>query len=211
MIKKACRLLLLAVVLAPLPVFGQPEAIEVDFVNGVYTNLDGAIQPVERGGLTIHVQSPEHRLVVHRNRLWLSANGDGSLDATFEVEFEGEGHIIARLETGGVSNSFEDQVTAPRQTVSVSGKARLQRIEEGYLMTVVEAPPSVDLEIRSDLAGRLVSLCRAVEALIPVSCGGIDTALSVVTAPLPQAGEQFVVAHENLTADERAYFDRFAR
>lgn len=187
------------------------EEIELDFLNGVYTDLDRDIQPVERGAMTLYISSPKHRLAVHRNLLRLSANGDGTLDATVEVEFEGEGHLVVEIETGRLRRKIEDDVTAPRQTVSVSGKARLERVDGGYLMTVADGPPSVDIVIRSDLAGSLVALCRTFARLplIPVNCDGIETALSVVTAPLPKPGEQFLVPAENLTEDERAYFDRF--
>ena len=69
-------------------------------------------------------------------------------------------------------------------------------------MTVEEAQPTVDLVIQSDMAGRLVALCRVFERLplIPVDCAGIEAALSVVTVPLPAA---------RLTEDEKAFFDRF--
>lgn len=189
----------------------EADEIEIDFMNAVYTDLDSGIQPVQRGTLTIHISSPRHELIVHGNRLSLSSNGDGTLDATLSVDFEGEGDLVAELESHGMRNKFDDQVAAPRQTVTVSGIARLEHAEDGYLMTVVEAPPSVDLEIRSDMAGDLVGLCKVFEKipLIPVDCTGIETALTVVTAPLPGPGEQFVVPADQLTRDEKAYFDRF--
>jgi hypothetical protein len=185
--------------------------IELGFVNGVWADLDSGFQPVRRGGLTIRVASPEHRVTVHRNRLTLSRDGDGPVDASLEVEFQGEGQIVADLVSAGLENRIEDRVTAPRQSVAAWAKVRFERDEGGYLMTVVEAQPKVDLEIRSDLAGRLVAFCRVFEKLplIPVDCAGIETALSVVTVPLPGPGEQFLIPGERLTAGEKAFFDRF--
>ena len=211
MLGKALPLtVLLALVLSPRTAAGE-DGIEIDFLNGVYTDLGRDIQPVERGAMTLYITSPEHRLTVHGNRLLLSANDDGTVGATVEVEFEGEGHLVVEVRTGGVGNEFEDNVAAPRQTVSVSGTARLERTGEGYLMTVVDGQESVELEIRSDLATRLVLLCRTFERLplIRVNCAGIENALAVVTVPLPEPGEQFLVPAEKLTEDERAYFDSF--
>ncbi len=193
---------------------GAPAGeIEVGFLNGVYTDLDSGIAPVRRGALTLHLSSPRHRLTVHGNRLRLAAGVDGAVDAAFEVDFEGEGEIVVELESGGMRNRFEDRVSAPRQTVTVTGTALFERIAGGYLMTVADAQPTVDLEIESDMAGRLVALCKTFEKLplIRVDCSGIETALSVVTVPLPRPGERFVVPAERLTDDEKAFFERYVR
>ena len=191
---------------------GDVAETDIDFMNGVYTDLNQNIQPVERGGMVIHITSPEHRLTVHGNRLELRRNADGTIDATLEVDFEGEGRIIAELVSGAMKNKFEDRVAAPRQTVSVSGRARLESVEGGYLMTVVDGPPSVELQIQSDLASNLLGLCKTFEKLplLPINCAGLETALSVVSAPLPEPGEEFLVPAVLLTDDEKAFFDRFA-
>ena len=68
----------------------EANEIEIDFMNGVYTDLDSNIQPVQRGALTIHISSPEHQLTVHGNRLRLGANDDGTVHATLEVDFLGQ-------------------------------------------------------------------------------------------------------------------------
>lgn len=197
----------------PLGKIQDDGEIEIDFMNAVYTDLDSGIQPVKRGTLTIYISSPRHQLTVHGNRLRLTDNGDGTVNATLSVDFEGDGDLVAELESHGMRNQFDDRVIAPRQIVTVSGTARLEHDDAGgYLMTVVEAPPSVGLEIRSNMAGDLVGLCKLFEKipLIAVDCTGIESALSVVTAPLPGPGEQFAVPAERLTDDEKAYFDRFA-
>lgn len=201
---------ILLILAAPLAA-GERGEIELSFVNGDWRNLDAGIQPVRRGALTIHVSSPDHRVTVHRNHLTLTRDGDGPVDAVLEVEFDGEGKILADLESGGLSNRFEDQVAAPRQTVTTRAKVRFARTEGGYLMTVVEAEPSVELEIESDLAGRLVGLCQVFEnlPLVPVDCGGVETALSVVTVPMPRPGEEFLLPAAFMNQAEKAFFDRF--
>lgn len=203
---------LAALLLAAGALAEEPAEIEVGFLNGVYANLDSGIAPVRRGALTLHLSSPSHRLTVHGNRLRLATDGGGALDADLEVDFEGEGDIVVVLESGGLKNRIDDHVSAPRQSVTVTGKALLERVAGGYLMTVVDAQPTVDLEIESAMAGRLVGLCKAFEKLplIPVDCSGIETALSVVTVPLPQSGERFLVPAERLTDSEKAFFERFS-
>ncbi len=201
-------------VLLAAPLAAQPAAeIEIGFMNGLYTDLDQGIAPVRRGGMTIHVSSPEHRLTVHGNRLRLAGTEDDTVEALLEVDFEGEGKIVAELESGAARQRFDDQVAAPRQTVTVTGEARLEKVEDGYLMTVVGGDETVELVIHSGMGDRLVGLCRLFERLpfIPINCAGIETALSVVTVPLPRPGEQFLVPAEQLTAEEKAFFDRYSR
>lgn len=202
---------ILLVLAAPLAA-GERGEIELAFANGEWVDLATGLQPVRRGALTIRVSSPEHRITVHRNQLTLARkNGDSPVDATLEVEFEGEGRILADLEGGGLSNSFEDRVAAPRQTVTTWAKVRFERAERGYLMTIVETQPTVVLAIKSDMAGRLVSLCKVFDQipLIPVDCAGIETALSVITVPMPGPGEQFLIPTWRMNEAEKAFFDRF--
>ncbi len=192
---------------------GDAAEIEIAFANGEHRELDSDLEPVRRGAMTIHVTSPEHLLTVHSNRLRFAKNDDATLDASFEVDFEGEGEIVAVLETGKVKNRLEDRVRAPRQTVRVDGRIRLQRTEGGYLMNLLEAPPSVELKIESELAGNLLSLCQVLAKLplLPVRCDDLQAALSVVTVPLPGPDEQVFLDAGRLTEAERAFFDRFSQ
>lgn len=205
-------LALLALVCPPSRGQAQPaagEAIELRFLNGVYTDLDSDIDPVRQGPLTIRISSPRHQVTVHGNRVWLVPRPDGTLEATVEVDFEGGGDLVAEIEGGGATTPFQDTVTAPRQTVRVTGRTRMEGLAEGYLMTVEEAPPTVTLRIRSELATNLVRVCEALAGFLGLDCSGLEAALSVVTVPLPQPGEQFLVPAALLTPEERAYFDHF--
>ena len=190
---------------------GAGEEIELQFLNGAYTDLDSDLEPVREGPLVIRFSSPDHEVRVNGNRVVLTPVAADILYATLEVDFEGEGHLVADIEGLGVNSRYTDEVAAPRQTVRVAGKIRLMRVVGGYLVTVEEAPPAVNLEIRSALAQRIVKLCRTLAKIpfVRLNCSGLETSLSVVTVPLPQPGEQFLVPEEDLTEEERAFFDRF--
>ncbi len=206
-------ILVLAIGLAvfPAPVSTAADdptsGIEIDFVNGVYEDLDSNLQPIRQGSITINVSSPEHRLTVHGNRLSLEPNGDGTLAAVIEVEFEGRGHLIADVEGIG---RFEDNVEAPRQTARAAGTVGLTRAAGGYLFTVEAADPSVRLEIVSGVASQVVGACRTL-ALLPfvrLPCGGLEKSLQAVDVPMPGPGEQIQVRADLLTDEERAFLDR---
>lgn len=188
----------------------EPGAeIEIGFFNGVYEDLDSRLEPIETGGLTIRVSSPEHRLTVHANRLTLTPAAGGTLAAAIAVDFEGTGHLIADVERLG---RFEDDVEAPRQTARAAGTVRLTRSDAGYVFTVVTADPSVRLEIRSAVSRQLGGACRAV-AMIPfvsLPCDGIEAALSAINVPAPGPGARFLLPAGELSAEEKAFFDRFA-
>lgn len=189
-----------------------PEGVELQFLNGSYTDLDSDLEPVRQGPLVIRISSPNHQVRVHRNRFELTPRDDGLLDAILEVDFEGDGLLFADIEGPGISSRYTDEVAAPRQTVRVAGKIRLEQAEGGYLVTVEEAPPSVDLEIRSAMAQRIVDICRTLAQLplLRFDCTGLEASMSVATVPLPEPGEQFLVPEDRLTEAERAFFDRFA-
>ncbi len=189
---------------------GEPSTIELDTLNRVYQDLDSDLEPIRQGPIVIHVSSPEHRLEVHGNRLSLTANTDGTVDAVIEVDFEGGGQLIADVEGFG---RFVDRVEAPRQTVHVAGTVRLSRVESGYLITIVDSDPVVQLVIKSELADQIVGVCEAA-ALIPLislPCGGVATALETVSLPLPAAGSQLLLPSAEMSGEEKATFDRYIK
>ena len=204
-----------ALVTAALQGFGLaaevPSEVEVELssLNGVYEDLDSNLEPIRQGSLTIRVSSPEHRLTVHGNRLQLSTRGDGTVDAAIEVNFEGHGQLIADVDGFG---RFTDLVDAPRQTVLARGNVRLARAADGYLFTVVSADPTVQLEVKSGVAGQIVSACRAASMIpfVNLPCDGLETALGYVNVPMPPAGQQFLLPAAEMTAAEQAILDRFA-
>lgn len=213
--RRALAILVLALLLGATAVLAEGDdagEIELAFANGEHRDLDSNLAPVRQGAMTIHVSSPQHLLTVHSNHLRFARAGD-AVDASFEVDFEGEGDLVAVLEAGTIKNRLKDHVRAPRQTVRVDGRIRLQKIEGGYAVTFLEGPPNVELKIESELAGNLVSLCQVLSRipLVPVRCDGLREALSVVTVPLPGADEPVYLDAARLTETERAFFDRFSQ
>ncbi len=186
-----------------------PAVLELDYVNGVYEDLDSNLEPIRQGSLTILFSSPEHRLTVHGHQLRLTARGEGRVDAVLEVDFEGRGRLIA--DVSGIGR-FTDRVEAPRQTASARGTVRIARVEAGYLFTVVSADPVVRLEVKSGVADQILSACRAASMIpfLSLPCGGLESALALVSIPMPGPGEQFLLPAANLKADEAALLDRFA-
>lgn len=191
---------------------GEVETIELAFLNGDYTELDAHLRPVEQGPLTIHLSSPEHQLTVHRNHLTFTPDGSGAYASTVEVELEGEGKLFADVEGVGMSSRFEDDVEAPRQVLKVVGKVRLERTEGGYQVTLVEAPTASRIEIKSGVIRQIVDFCRALDGLplISLDCPAVEIALTRQEVPMPKAGEQFFLADDRMSDEERAFFDRLS-
>lgn len=206
-----CALAALAVVAASHSAAKPRKSqVELKFVNGVYQNLQADPEPIRQGPLTIKVSSPEHELTVHGNRLHLERNDDGTIDASMEVDFEGEGHLIADISGFG---RFEDNVAAARQTVQAAGVVRLESVRGGFLFTVVEAEPSVSLEIESGLARQVVGACRTASAipLLRLPCDSLDKSLTSIKVPLPEPGREIFLSSKEMTRKERAFFNRFAK
>ncbi len=184
------------------------DGIELSFLTGTYRDLASQLEPIEQSGLTVKVSSPEHRLTVHGNRFWLTPEGGGEALARIEVDLDGEGLLEARLESAGIGSDFDDQVVLPRQTLELAGRIKVERASDQLIFTVLEAPAEISLQIDSGLAGQLVGVCPLFGKLLPVDCGTLRTSLSRVDVPLPEAGEQFKLPVDRLSAAELAYFER---
>jgi len=207
------RVIVIGLVLAGLvrdPASGRSKSKEVElrYVNGVYENLGSDLEPIRQGPLTIRVSSPEHRLTIHSNRLRLERNGDGTLAAKMEVDFEGQGHLVAQVEGFG---RFTDDVEARRQTVEATGTIRLERTEGGYLFSVIEAQSDTRVDIESGVAEQIVGACRAASRLplVKLPCEGLDAALTSLRIPMPEAGREFLLPSADMTRKEKAFFNRF--
>ncbi len=188
----------------------EATVFPLSLLNGVHTNLAPELAPIQRGPVTVRIESPSHRLAVHGNQLTLRATDDGLVAAEFEVEFEGEGQLIANLEAV-VTSRLEDEVVIPRQTLRVSGLIQLRPAEDGYWITLVEMPTTVQVAIESKLLRQLVDLCEGFSGFLPVSCDGLAEEASRATIPLPDAGEEVWLPGAYLTDAERARFARFAK
>ncbi len=204
----AAGLVLAGLSWGPASARSKSKEVELRYVNGVYENLGSNLEPIRQGPLTIRISSPEHRLTIHSNRLRLERNDDGTLAATMEVDFEGQGHLIAQVEGFG---RFTDDVEAHRQTVEATGTIRLERADGGYLLTVISAQSDTRVDIESGVAEQIVGACRAASRLplVKLPCGGLDAALTSLRIPMPEAGRQFLLPSADMTRKEKAFFNRF--
>ena len=202
---------LLGLLIAASPAPPADQGIELTYLNQTYSDLEADLAPIQEGPLAIQLSSPSQQLTLHRNRLVLTANPGGAPDAWVEAEFEGEGDLVADIEGGTLTTQLRDRVVVPRQTVQKRGKVRIERDEESYLLHVLEAPPSVPVQIRSDLVGRLVGICKGMGLFAVVDCVRFERALSTVNIPIRSDGQTVLrLPHARLSAADRAYLDRFA-
>jgi len=184
-----------------------------DRVNGVHTDFEIDLAPIEVGPVTVVLSSPTHSLEVFEHELSLAPGEGGAEMATLRARYQGQAHLVADLEVAGMSSEIDDNIELPLQETEVTGLVEIVRVEDGYRVTALEAPSHVEIQVESDLAGRLGLLCRgfAVLAMGNVDCEAVDQAMSVVKVPLPEPGEEFFVASEDLTEQERGQIDKVLR
>jgi hypothetical protein len=189
------------------------QSIEIHSVNGVHRALAPGLMPIEQGPLKIILAAPEHELRVFSNRLSL-ASGPTGLSVAYEVDLEGFGHLIADIESPSGKSRLEDRVEALRQKIVVKATIELRKLESGYEIALLAADTkTIDIRIKSRLAGDILSFCKVFE-LIPIvgaiGCDRLGAALTTLKVPMPQAGTRWRVDNGALTATERSYFDQFA-
>lgn len=215
----------LAQQVTPPPASERSGGVELAFLNGVYQDLDSGLVPIEQGPLTFQVASPEHRVAVHGNRLWLEPAPGGTWRIDVEVDFEGEGRLDVDVTGPGIAQRLSDEVAAPRQTVRAHATVRVEPrfapgdtediagTLDGWLFTVAEPGPAVAIVIESALVGQLTNLCRVFDALpvLSVDCGALENALSTVRVPQPETGRGFYLPAAYLGEAERAYFEGLVR
>ncbi|HPK66881.1 MAG TPA: hypothetical protein PKX99_09855 [Thermoanaerobaculia bacterium] len=206
------RPLLLATLLLPalvLPAAGG----ELSFsrLNRSYADLVTEAPPYEAGALVLRLRSPSQTLILQSHLLALEPAGDGTWRAVLTVSFLGKGQLLADLELGGVAQQLTDELVVPRQEIELPARLRIERRPDGYRFEAVELPPSLPVEIRSQLGNRLVGLCEtaAVFSFGSLDCSTLARRLQRVDVPLPPPGpgaELFLPLTE-LTAEERATLD----
>lgn len=184
-----------------------------DRVDGVHRDLETDLAPIQIGPVTVVLTSPTHSLEVFEHELRLKVAEDGADAASLRARYQGEAHLVAELEIGGMSSEIDDQIELPLQETEIAGVIEIVREETGYRVTTLEAPSHVEIQVESNLAERLGLLCRgfAVLAMGNVDCEAVDQAMSVVKVPLPEPGEEFFIATEDLTEKERDQIERYLR
>lgn len=180
-------------------------------LNGTYTDLAGEVREIPTGPFTVRSNSPSNRFDLMDNKVIVTSLGERLHRVEVWVKFEGEADLEAELLMAGLSTgTVEDEVVVPAQERSVEARVELERQDEDYLITVVEAPEDLQIAIRSRLASQLVSMCEGIARFsFGASCDGLEGALSNPKIPMPEPGEEFVLPAGQLTADERAQLEAY--
>lgn len=190
----------------------EPEAGETfvfERINRTYENEVTEAAPVEQGGITLHLTSPENRVTVEEHSLHLVPREDGTHDATLRVRFHGSGSLEGEIRMGESASPLRDELTVPPQEHTFEGRVSLDRVGEGYLVTAHELPERAVVEIESRLAERLVKSCRLMQVLVPLNCGVLDALTSRAVLPLPGPGATYLLADAELSEEDRRQLDRY--
>lgn len=213
-VRLAVASLVLALAAAPAPAQDETEARVVSFerLNRVYESLIDDLTPVQIGPAEVLLRSPEHALTVSRHEATFRPGDDGVLETVLELELAGSGRIDADITIGSLESRLSQELTVPRQTLRLEGAIRVRRSGEGYWITTVRMPEAVQVRIESALGTQLFSVCRQMAlVLVALDCDAIERAVTLIRAPLPEAGGEYLIAMEDTTAEERRDFDRFLR
>lgn len=201
----------LVVVLAPatgaLADGGRRLELAFDRFNGLYEDLAPELVPVDAGGVGLRLRSERNSVRLWQNRIVLMPRAAGGHRVVATAELEATAVLEAEMTVAGMSSALEDEVTAPRQRLVLEGVVEIERFDAGYLLTVVESPPVLEVAIDSRLAGRVVGACRL--AVWVVGCDALERALSRLALPVPRTGERFLVDAGQLTPDERRRIERY--
>lgn len=189
---------------------GRSAELEFAQLNRTYSQFVDQLQPVVLGPVEVLLRSPQHELVLTRHRAWLEPAADGTHHVRVEIEVRGSGTINAVLRAAGLEGKLDDVLELPLQTLRLEGRVRLARSEAGYHIALVEAPESVEVLIRSELAGRLVPVCRQMAlVLVRFDCAALEEALSRVQVPIPAPGTEFLLPIGEVSPAEAKAFDRY--
>jgi len=204
----------LALLVSPSVATGQcdgSQTFSFSKVNGVYSNPNPEIAPVEQGVVTVTLRSPSNEVELRENRLLLKPLEGGEHHAWLTVEIQGKGDLEADLAMAGAMTTMKDVVALPPQTLRLEGKIRLERVADGYQITAVELQKEVKLEIRSQVAASLVGTCKRLAFVMPVgsSCTQLEISLNEAAVPLPPAGEKFLLPDSLLTDEDRDRLDSY--
>ncbi len=204
-------------VLAPLLLCGPAAAqqepgtrvVSFERLNRVYEHLIDDLVPVRIGPAEVMLRSPEHALTVTHHAATLSPVGDGLFEAALELEIAGWGRIDADVTIGSLESRLSQNLTVPRQTLYLEGLVTLRRAEEGYWITTERMPETAQVRIESELGRQLFTVCRQMAlVLVSLDCDAIESAVTLIRAPLPKAGGEYLIGLEDVTPEEREEFDR---
>jgi len=192
----------------------SPVAYGVDFefqkLNRRYSQFVEDLAPVVLGPVEVTLRSPAHVLEVAGHRASLEPAGDGTHHVRVEIELSGHGTLDAVLRAAGLEGKLQDDLQLPLQTLRMEGRIALERGIDGYALTLLEAPEQVEVRIESQLAGRMVPLCRQMAlVLVRFDCVALQESLSRVQVPIPGPPAEFLLPIDELTAEDRRRLDDY--
>lgn len=179
-------------------------------LNRTYAQFIEDLVPIDLGPIHVDLASPEHELVLREHGARLEPAAEGGHRVELEVVFSGHGLLDADLDVRGVKGHFQDALTLPLQTVALAGRIAIARGPAGWDITLLEGPEQVEVRIQSQMAGRMVPLCKQMAlVLVNFDCQALEQALSVVQVPLPGPGTVFFLPLEELSEAEAARLDAY--
>lgn len=190
----------------------EPDTRVVSFerLNRVYEHLIDDLVPVSIGPAEVMLRSPEHTLTVSHHAATLRPLEGGVFEAALELEIAGSGRIDADVTIGSLESTLSQELTVPRQTLHLEGAITVRRTEEGYWITTERMPAAARVRIESELGTQLFTVCRQMAlVLVSLDCDAIERAVTLIQAPLPEAGGEYLIGLEDTTEEEREDFDRF--
>ena len=201
---------------AAAPASAQEDAGAQSFsfepLNRVYEQLIEDLSVVRIGPAEVALRSPEHALTVLRHEATLTAGDDGAFEVELELEIAGSGRIAADVVIGSLESRLNQELVVPRQTLRLEGAISIRRDAEGYRIRTERMPATTRVRIESELGTRLFTVCRQMAlVLVSLDCEAIERAVTLIEVPLPEAGEEYLIALEDTTPEERRALDRFLR
>lgn len=188
----------------------EVRVVSFERLNRVYERLIDDLVPVRIGPAEVALRSPEHTLTVIHHAATLAAGENGLLEAALELEIVGVGRIEADVVIGSLESRLSQDLTVPRQTLYLEGAIAVRRTEAGYLLRTERMPEATQVRIESELGTQLFTVCRQMAlVLVSLDCDAIERAVTLIRAPLPEAGAEYLIAFEETTAEERVRLDRF--
>jgi hypothetical protein len=205
--------LLLLGVLATTAAAQAPSAFTSKRLNRTFPDAMAQIAPIQWGGMTITLTSPQSSVTIHDHKVELApGQGERTHRAKLWVDFSGGGDLIADVESAtGTPQRFTDKVKIPRQQLRLEALARVSKTTDGYVVTPLELPAAVTVAIESNVGANLVGLCEGLAKLpfMGAACANLEQRFENVDLPLAPPGESFFVPASELTADEKRQIDGY--
>jgi hypothetical protein len=179
-------------------------------LNRGFSNVAENLEPIDVGAARVLLRSPKHELVLLENRVSLVVDPLGGHRIALQLVISGWGEIEADVVMGSIQTTVSDRLALPVQTLELIGRAEIVPDPGGYRIIVLDLPDSVTVTIESALAQKLLRICRPmVLVLVGLDCAALESSLTRVVVPLPDAGTSYLLPFEELTGEDRSALDRY--